>query len=73
MCVISHVQKRTQGLTPKGCVLQHISFGAPSDVMVVLGMRQSIEVSLLHCNYLDYMGVCIRHQVQNITTVSKNA
>ena len=40
--VFSHVQKRILGLTHKGCVLQRRSFGAFSDVTVVLWMRQSI-------------------------------
>ena len=42
LCVFSHVQKGTPGLTHKGCVLQRVSLGALSDVMVVLGMRPSI-------------------------------
>ena len=42
LCVISHVQKGTLGLTDKGCVLQRVSLGALSDVTVVLGMKQSI-------------------------------
>ena len=29
-------------MTHKGCVLQRVSLGALSDVMVILGMRQSI-------------------------------
>ena len=42
LCVISRVQKGTQRLTDKGCVLQRVSLGVLSDVTVVLGMRQSI-------------------------------
>ena len=42
LCVFSRVQKGTPGLTHKGCVLQHVSLGALSDITVVLGMRQSI-------------------------------
>ena len=44
ICVFSRVQKRNPGLTRKGCVLQRmcISFGALSDIRVILGMRQSI-------------------------------
>ena len=41
LCVFSHVQKGTLGLTHKGCVLQRVSLGELSDVTVVLGMRQS--------------------------------
>ena len=44
--------KKTQGLTYKGCVLQRISFGALSDVTVILGMRQY--------SYGCYWGVGIR-------------
>ena len=40
LCVISRVKKGTPGLTHKGCVLQHVSLGALSDVTVFLGMRQ---------------------------------
>ena len=40
LCVFSHVQNGTPGLTHKGCVLQRVSLGALSDVTVVLGMRQ---------------------------------
>ena len=43
LCVFSRVQKGTPGLTHKGCVLQRVSLGALSDVMVVLGMRQSLD------------------------------
>ena len=46
-CVFSHVQKGTLGLTHIGCVLQRVSLGALSDVTVVLGMRQSIMLSLI--------------------------
>ena len=42
LCVFSRVQKGTQGLTHKGCVLQRVSLGALSDVTVFLEMRQSI-------------------------------
>ena len=42
--VFSRVQKGTPGLTHKGCVFQGVSLGALSDVMVVVGMRQSIVV-----------------------------
>ena len=42
--VFSRVQKGTQRLTHKGCVLQRASLGAISDVTVVLGMRQSIDL-----------------------------
>ena len=42
LCVFSRIQKGTQGLTHKGCVLQLVSLGALSDITVVLGMRQSI-------------------------------
>ena len=45
VCVFSHVQKATPGLTHKGCVLQRVSLGSLSDVTVVLGMRQSIVKS----------------------------
>ena len=37
MCVFSRIQKRILGLMHKVCVLQRISFGALSDVTVVLG------------------------------------
>ena len=43
LCVFSHVQKGTPGLTHTGCVLQRLSLGALSDVTVVLWMRQSIR------------------------------
>ena len=43
LCVISRVQKGTPGLMRKGCVLQRVSLGAPSDVTVVLETRQSID------------------------------
>ena len=47
LCVISHIQKGTPGLTyNKGCVLQRVSLGVLSDVTVILGMRQSIAESL---------------------------
>ena len=42
LCVFSRIQKGTLGLTHKECILQRVSFGALSDVTVVLGMRQSI-------------------------------
>ena len=42
LCVVSRVQKGTPRLTHKGCVLQRVFLDAVSDVMVVLGMRQSI-------------------------------
>ena len=45
LCVFSHVQKGTPGLTHRGCVLQCVSLGALSDITVVLGMRQSIYSS----------------------------
>ena len=44
LCVFSHVQKGTPGLTHKLCVLQRLSFSALSDVTVVLEMRQSIVI-----------------------------
>ena len=50
LCDFSYVQKGTQGLTNKGCVLQRVSFGALSDVMVVLGMRQSIDAPIPLCS-----------------------
>ena len=43
LCVFSRVQKGTPGLAHKGCVLQRVSLGALSDVMVILEMRQSIQ------------------------------
>ena len=44
-CVFSDAFKKgTPGLTRKGCVLQRVSLGALSDVTVVLGMRQSIDL-----------------------------
>ena len=43
LCVFSRVQKGTQGLTHKDCVLQRVSLDALSDVMVVLEVRQSID------------------------------
>ena len=50
LCVFSQVPKRILGLTHKGCVLHCTvcisSFGAISDVTVVLWMRQGIELSL---------------------------
>ena len=52
LCVFSHVQKGTPELRHKGCVLQRLSLGALSDITVVLGMRQSIGVT-----------VCIRLQL----------
>ena len=36
LCVVSHIQKGTPGLTHKGCVLQRVSLGALSDITVVL-------------------------------------
>ena len=48
MCIFSLVQKRIPGLTHKVCVLQPILFGSLSDILVVLGMRQSIVVFLQH-------------------------
>ena len=45
LCVFSHVQKGTPGLTHKDCVLQRVSLCALSDVTVVLRMRQSIVLS----------------------------
>ena len=47
LCVVSRVQKRTPGLTHKGCVLQRVSLGARSDVTVVLWMRQSIDTECI--------------------------
>ena len=44
LCVFSRVQKGTPRLTHKWCVLQRVSFGALSDVTIVLWMRQSIVV-----------------------------
>ena len=44
LCVFSRVQKGTPRLMHKGCVLQRVFLDAISDVTVVLGMRQSIEV-----------------------------
>ena len=61
LCVFSRVQKGTPGLTHKGCVLQRVSFGALSDVTVVLGMRQSIvnkdvyEPHTYHIHISDYI------------------
>ena len=47
-CVLSHaLKKEFRDLTHKGCILQRISFGALSDLTVVLGMRQSIVKDLL--------------------------
>ena len=43
--VFSRVQKGTPILTHTGCVLQRVTLGAPSDVTVVLWMRQSIQAS----------------------------
>ena len=40
LCVFSHVQKGTPGLTHKGCVLQRVSLDALNDV--ILEMRQSV-------------------------------
>ena len=43
LCGFSHIQKGTPRLTHRGCVLQRVSLGTLiSDVMVVLGMKQSI-------------------------------
>ena len=42
LCVFSCVQKGTPGLMHKGCVLQCVSLGVASDVMVILGLKQSI-------------------------------
>ena len=42
LCVFSRVQRGTPRLTHKGRVLQRVFLDAISDVMVVLGMRQSI-------------------------------
>ena len=47
LCVFSRVQKGTPRLTHNGCVLQRVFLDASSDVTVVLGMRQSIEIN---CN-----------------------
>ena len=44
LCFFSRIQKGTPGLTHKDCVLQRVSLGALSDITVVLGMRQSIDV-----------------------------
>ena len=44
LCNFSGVQKGTLGLTLKGCVLQRVSLDALSDIMAVLGMRQSIGI-----------------------------
>ena len=49
LCVFSHVQKGTPGLTHTDCVLQRVSLGALSDVTVVLGMKQSICYNYLEC------------------------
>ena len=43
LCVFSHVQTGTPGLTHKGCILQRVHLGALSDVMAVLVMRQSLH------------------------------
>ena len=43
LCAFSQVQKGTTGLTHKGCVLQHVSWGVLSDVTVVLEMRQKYK------------------------------
>ena len=43
LCVFSHVQKGTPGLTHNRCTLQRVSLGTLSDVTVILGMRQSID------------------------------
>ena len=43
LCVFSRVG--TPGLMHKKCVLQRVSLGAFSDVTVILGMRQSIELN----------------------------
>ena len=48
LCVFSRVQKGTQRLTHKRCVLQHVFLDAISDVTVVLGVRQSIVLSILN-------------------------
>ena len=46
LCVFSHVQKGTQGLMHKGCILECLPSGALSDFMVVLEMRQSVALYL---------------------------
>ena len=46
LCVFACVQKGTQRLTHKGCVLQRVFLDAISDVTVVLGMRQSIDITI---------------------------
>ena len=56
LCVFSLVQKGTPGLTHIGCVLQRVSLGAPSDVTVVLGVRQSIG-----CKAQDSLGSVCEH------------
>ena len=48
LCIFSRVQKGIPGLTHKWCVLQRVSLGALRDVTVVLGMRQSIDKTLLY-------------------------
>ena len=61
VCVFSRIQKGTPGLMHKGCVLQRVSLGALSDVtlsdvMVVLGMRQSIvQLFCIHVNKTTFI------------------
>ena len=46
LCVFSRVQRRTPVLTHRGCDLQRVSLGVLSDVTVVRGMRQSVDILL---------------------------
>ena len=68
-CFFSRVQKGTPGLTHKECALQRVSLGALSDVMVVLGMRQSICAYLFILIILKAIlnGIKSRHYVLAIT------
>ena len=61
LCVFSRVQKGTPRLTHKGCILQHVSLGALSDVMVVLMVVLTIELSKDH----------LKHQNVSTTTLMK--
>ena len=59
LCVFSHVQKGTPGLTHKGCVLQRVSLGAFSEVTVVLGMRQCITGIIFTYSMMIAIGVIL--------------
>ena len=76
----SRVQKRIPALTHKWCVLKRISIGTPSDITVVLGMRQSNRwlsvlaspyvMESVYGNILKRAAVVLLHLIHNVKMVA---